>query len=113
MTRMIRLVGAEAEDASFDLQDMLLTVKAAPTKTRVDLNRHGLDPVAAVGLILGGVSTADVVWKWWTKYRSSGLRLVLIGDEGTETELTSCGEGMFKEHLTQEDSSDTDSAQET
>lgn len=99
MRAAIRLVGAEAEAAGNELTTELLAIDDTAPDVAISLTRHGVDPIAVVGLVLGGISTADVVWKWWSGYRRSGLRMFIAEDDGSEQELTGTGEDAFKRRL--------------
>ena len=82
MSVTILVEGDRAEDEARDLHARL--GEASPSD--VDVQRS-VDLVALFSLAAGAISTADVIWSWWTARPRPRLTVRIAAPDGTVVDL--------------------------
>jgi hypothetical protein len=100
----IQISGAKAAESASILRARLVAQIGNDAVSEVQSHStKGPDVVALLSLVFGGISAADILWKWWQARRDSGIEVRIETRDGDAVEIRGSSYEALKKFLAKVD----------
>jgi hypothetical protein len=85
----IEVSGPQADRLGAELRAALVSAGGpGDSVSAVEVERSAELVIAIIGLVFSGIGSAETLWNWWSGRRSTGIKVRVLLDDGSQIDLS-------------------------